>query len=182
MCSVNMGPRYLNQIPVLKKLCPSLQKRFLLSKRVLRIRCLGYDTPWVDTPVNFREFLRKFVTLANEEWVLWERAFVRHPESPWFKRPVSVDMLKQFLTRQVTEAAVANVVAKSVRPGGRGLSIASFAVCEDDIKLETAANMTETFNFMCDGEAANLFFSSSTHLCHDIMFRIENKTVGGTFR
>ena len=120
---------------------------------------MGYDTPWVDTPVNSREFLRKFVTLTNEEWVLWERASVRHPESPWVKRPVSVDMLKQFLTRQVTEAAVANVVVKSARPGDRGLSIGSFAVCEDDIKWETAANMTENFfNFMCDCEAANLFF------------------------
>ena len=109
--------------------------------------------------MNFREFLRKFVTLRNEEWVFWERAFVRRPESPWVNRPVTVDMVKQFLTRQVTEAAVANVVVKTVRPGDRGLSFASFAVCEDDIIWETAPNMTVNFfNIMCDREAANLFF------------------------
>ena len=84
---------------------------------------------------------------------------MKRPESPWVNRAVSVDMLKQFLTRQVTEAAVANVVVKTIRPEDHGLSVASFAVCEDDIIWETEPNMTDHFfNIMCDCEAANLFF------------------------
>ena len=84
---------------------------------------------------------------------------MKRPESPWVNRAVSVDMLKQFLTRQVTQAAVANVVVKTIRPEQHGSSVASFAVCEDDIFWETKPNMTDDFfNIICDCEAAKSFF------------------------
>ena len=114
---------------------------------------------WAYAPANFREFLRKFVTLRMDEWASWERAFVKRPESPWVNRDVSVDMLKQFLTRQVTEAAVANVVVKTSRPEHSGFSAATFSVCEDDIFWETKPNkINDFFKIMCDCEAAKSFF------------------------
>ena len=114
---------------------------------------------WAYAPAIFREFLRKFVTLRMDEWAFWERVFVKRPESPWVNRAVSVDMLKQFLTRQVTEAAMANVVVKTSRPEHSGFSAVTFAVCEDDICWETKPNMiNDFFKIMCDCEAAKSFF------------------------
>merc|ERR1711920_85027 len=106
----------------------------------------------------FREFLRKFVTLHADGWACWEDTFVKQPESPWISRPVSVDMIKQFLTRQVTEAAVADVIVKTTRPASSGLTIAAAAVSEDDVTFNVQPGMAEQLcNLVCDYQAANVF-------------------------
>ena len=65
-----------------------------------------------DIRVYFHSFLRDFVpAMGADEWVKWEEQFMGRGStsgtSPWISRPVSLDMLKQFLMRQVTQAAVA---------------------------------------------------------------------------
>ena len=99
------------------------------------------------------------MTLTKSEWESWERVFVKRPESPWVNRQVSVDMLKQFLTRQVTEAAMANLVVQTSRPEHCGFSASTFSICEDDIFWETKPNkINDFFKIMCDCEAAKSFF------------------------
>merc|ERR1711862_280487 len=56
--------------------------------------------------------------MGSEEWRQWENSFVGDgvaDGSPWITRPISLDMLKQFLMRQVTEAAVAGFGIPPVR-------------------------------------------------------------------
>jgi hypothetical protein len=73
--------------------------------------------PWTpeDIRVYFRAFLREFVPAnSSEEWCQWEDMFVGHGgtssgSNHWTSRPVSLDMLKQFLMNQVTKAAVAGM-------------------------------------------------------------------------
>jgi hypothetical protein len=68
-----------------------------------------------DIRVYFRAFLREFVPAnSSEEWCQWEDMFVGHGgtssgSNHWTSRPVSLDMLKQFLMNQVTKAAVAGM-------------------------------------------------------------------------
>ena len=115
---------------------------------------------WASEPANFQKFLQKFVKLTDDEWDSWERVFVKRPESPWVQRPVSVDMLKQFLTRQVTEAAIANLVVQIRRPEHCSLSASTLSVCEDDIFWKIIPNkISEFFEIMCDYKAATSFLS-----------------------
>ena len=111
-----------------------------------------------DIQAYFREFLRKFVTLQSEEWENWNASFVKQPDSPWSNRKVSVDMIKQFLTRQVTEAAVAGVIVKTTRPSSCGLNIAAAAINEDDVSFDVQPGRTEHLrNLVCDYQAAHSF-------------------------
>jgi len=129
----------------------ALYRRF---NRTITISWLSED----DIRKYFREFLRKFATLHIEEWACWEDRFVKQPDSPWVSRPVSVDMIKQFLTRQVTEAAVANVIVKTTRPAASGLNIAVAAINEDDVTFNVHPGMAEQLcNLVCDYEAATAF-------------------------
>ena len=129
----------------------ALYRRF---NRTITINWLSED----DIRKYFREFLRKFATLHNEEWASWEDRFVKRPDSPWVSRPVSVDMIKQFLTRQVTEAAVADVIVKATRPAAGGLNIAATAINEDDVTFNVQPGMVEQLcTFVCDHEAAKVF-------------------------
>ena len=61
-----------------------------------------------DITQYFRGFLKEYLpSTPDEVWSTWEERFCEHVTRPWKDREVSVDMLKQFLTRQVTDAAVA---------------------------------------------------------------------------
>ena len=71
---------------------------------------------------------------------------------------VSVDMIKQFLTRQVTEAAVADVIVKISRPASNGVSIAAAAINEDDITFNVQPGKAEELcRLVCNHQAANDF-------------------------
>ena len=52
---------------------------------------------------------------------------------------MSVDMLKQFLTRQVTKLVMVEAVSHSNLPQHKGLSVSNFALCEDDVIWDTKA-------------------------------------------
>ena len=109
-------------------------------------------------PADFREFLRKFVKLDKSEWSDWENVFVKCPESPWSTSHVSVDMLKQFFTGQVTQAVMDEVVFQTSLPKHTGSSVASSSLCEDDIIWETKPDkILDFFKLMCNFEAARSF-------------------------
>ena len=83
---------------------------------------------------------------------------MKQPDSPWISRSVSVDMIKQFLTRQVTEAAVADVIVKTTQPSSCGLNIAAAAINEDDVSFDVQPGRTEHLrNLVCDSQAAHAF-------------------------
>ena len=103
---------------------------------------------------GFREFLRKFVKLEKSEWSIWENLFVKRPDSPWSTSQVSVDMLKQFLTRQVTKAAMAKVVLHTYPFKHLGRTVSNFSLCEDDMKWETNPDkIDDFFQLMCNYDA-----------------------------
>ena len=53
----------------------------------------------------FRQFLTRFVpACADAEWAHWEQAFMVD-DGPWSSRDITIDMLKQFLMHQITEAS-----------------------------------------------------------------------------
>ena len=96
--------------------------------------------------------------MDKSEWSVWESVFVKHPESPWSTSHVSVDMLKQFLTRQVTKAAMAKVVLYTSRSKPMGSTVSNFTLCEDDIMWKTnPENIDDFFKLMCNYDAAKLF-------------------------
>ena len=112
-------------------------------------------------PADFREFLRKFVKLDKSEWSDWENVFVKCPESPWSTSHVSVDMLKQFFTGQVTQAVMDEVVLQTSLPKHMGSSVASSSLCEDDIIWETKPDkISDFFELMCNFEAARSFLDN----------------------
>ena len=112
-------------------------------------------------PADFREFLRKFVKLDNSEWSDWENVFIKSPESPWSTSHVSVDMLKQFFTGQVTQAVMDEVVLQTSLPKHTGSSVASSSLCEDDIIWETKPDkILDFFELMCNFEAARSFLDN----------------------
>ena len=96
--------------------------------------------------------------LDKSEWLVWESVFVKRPESPWSTSHVSVDMLKQFLTRQVTKAAMAKVVLHTNPFKHMGRTVSNFSLCEDDIKWETNSDkIDDFFRLMCNYDDAKLF-------------------------
>ena len=130
----------------------ALYRRF---NRIMKISWLEEG----DIRQYFQNFLRNFVTLPDEEWTSWEEEFVKLP-SPWRSGdfPISVDMIKQFLERQVTEAAVAGVIVKTTRPSACGLNIAAAAINEDDVSFNVQPGMTEQLRrIVCDFQAARVF-------------------------
>ena len=73
-----------------------------------RIHCVG-ELGWMtkdDIRSYFRNFLMHFVANASaDEWDQWEDTFLQK-DGPWAgDKPISVDMLKQFLMRQITESS-----------------------------------------------------------------------------
>ena len=83
---------------------------------------------------------------------------MKNPESPWISRPVSVDMMKQFLTRQITEAVAIAVIVKTSPRASSGLNNAGAAVNEDDVSFHMEPGMTDKLcNLVCDMKAARLF-------------------------
>ena len=76
-------------------------------------------------------------------------------DSPWASRPVSVDMLKQFLTRQVTEAAVRGLGIETDRST---LSGAGDVVVVPAFRV--ARGQQEAFrDLACDYESAARFLA-----------------------
>ena len=87
--------------------------------------------------------------LDKSERSAWESVFVKRPESPWITSYVSVVMPKQFLTRQVTKAAMAKVVFQRSLPKHMGSTVSNFALCEDDMIWETNQIRLRTFSSLC---------------------------------
>ena len=103
---------------------------------------------------------------SDETWASWEDMFVNLPSSPWVTRPVSVDMIKQFLTRQVTEAAVKEVIGKTIRPAASGLNVAATVIDEDDVTFYVKPGKKEELcRFVCDHEAAKAFLREYAPVC-----------------
>ena len=129
----------------------ALYRRF---NRTITISWLAED----DIRKYFREFLPTFATLSDETWASWEDVFVSRPTSPWVSRPVSVDMIKQFLTRQVTEAAVKEVIGKTTRSAASGLNVAATVIDEDDVTFYVKPGKNEELcRFVCNHDAAKAF-------------------------
>jgi len=113
-----------------------------------------------DIRLYFRSFLREFVpSLSGDEWGRWEDRFMgmqletegSSSRSPWISRPISLDMLKQFLMQQVSEAAVAGFGIASPKKKTPG---------SDDSCFQVKASAQEEFrDLMCNQEAAEAFLT-----------------------
>ena len=82
--------------------------RRCLPSVLRRIHCVG-ELGWTardDIRSYFRSFLKHFVPNGSaDEWCEWENTFTQK-EGPWAgDKPISLDMLKQFLIRQITESS-----------------------------------------------------------------------------
>ena len=82
-----------------------------LSAVYRRIHC-NAELTWMnerDVRLYFRNFLLKFLDGATPtDWDSWEDEFVR--DSPWINsRPITIDMMKQFLMSRITESSVRGI-------------------------------------------------------------------------
>ena len=89
----------------------SAKWRTKLAAVCRRIHCEAQLT-WMtkqDFHLYFRQFLFKFVPDAcPEDWDRWENEFLQG--EPWGgQKPLSIDMMKQFLMAQITEASVQGI-------------------------------------------------------------------------
>ena len=103
-----------------------------------------------DVCCYFRLFLSRFVPgCAHAEWVDWARIFTGEG-TPWgCARPISVDMLKQFLMHTITEASCAGLGDFSGTGSG---GVAEFQV--------HATRRTDFFALVCNSARAEAFLQS----------------------
>ena len=103
-----------------------------------------------DVCCYFRLFLSRFVPgCAHAEWVDWARIFTGEG-TPWgCARPISVDMLKQFLMHTITEASCAGL--------GDFSGTGSGGVMEFQVH---ATRRTDFFALVCDISKAEEFLQS----------------------
>jgi hypothetical protein len=89
-----------------------------------RIHCVA-ELSWMtnkDIQHYFIQFLRRFVLECNPlEWASWADKFL-DLEGPWARRPISVDMLRQFLMRQITESRCKKLGDFTLTPGSQASS------------------------------------------------------------
>lgn len=120
-----------------------------------RIHCVA-ELSWMaeeDVRCYFRQFLLKFVPgQGPDAWAEWEQAFMREG-SPWKgQRPITVDMLKQYLMRQITESSVLGYGDFSRPPGASSMEPEEFQV-----RSECCGDF---FTLVCDPERAAGFLDS----------------------
>ena len=64
-------------------------------------------------------------------------------------------MIKHFLTRPATDAAVKSVIGKTARPAASGLNVAATVIDEDDATFYVKPGKNEELcRFVCDHDAA----------------------------
>ena len=97
----------------------------------------------------FRQFLTRFVpACAEAEWARWEQVFMVD-DGPWSSRDISIDMLKQFLMHQITEASCSTL--------GDVVPAACAGTNEFNVRVE---RKVEFFQLVCSGSAAEAFLNS----------------------
>lgn len=114
-----------------------------------RIHSTG-ELTWMsqaDIGKYFRKFLERFVPkMTNEKWEEKESQFLGCPcWSPG--QDISIDMLKQFLMRQITESKCQNL--GDFLDNGSGSDARSFRVSQ--------VHLDQFFNLVCDGDSAKAF-------------------------
>ena len=111
-----------------------------------RIVCKA-ELTWLTTSdkrLYFRNFLRRFLPEASSaDWEIWEDQFLQS-SSPWLSRNISIDMLKQFLMSQITEASVHGI--------GTSGSAKDFRV--------PAESRNAFFRLICDSQCATMFLDA----------------------
>jgi len=121
-------------------------------RRIHRIAQLGYMSDQ-DVRCFFRQFLVRFVPSCSQaEWTRWEGMFMAC-SGPWAgARSITVDMLKQFLMQQITEASCLEIGAfkASVLPG---------QVDSTDFQISTDKH-DEFFNLICCRVRTQDFFAN----------------------
>ena len=114
-------------------------------RRIHRSVCLTWMEQ-IDIRPLFKNFLHSFVPDVSEtDWVLYQNKILAN--SPWAgSRPISVDMLKQYLMSRITEASV------------RG--IGEFKEGIVDAFRVSADRQTEFFAIVCDVHSAKSFLDA----------------------
>ena len=73
-----------------------------------RIHYFGKLTWMTEEDIHafLRGFLEKFIPdMGENQWTTWARQFME-ADSPWKNNDISIDMLKQYLMRQITQASM----------------------------------------------------------------------------
>lgn len=114
-----------------------------------RIHCTAALTWMIEPDVRmyFRQFLLRFVPGSLEhEWDQWEEDFLQGG-SPWRGlRPISIDMLKQFLMHQITDASC--------------MGIGQFTVGSAPTFQVHPERRADFFKLICDGQSAESFLNA----------------------
>ena len=107
---------------------------------------LGYMNK-EDVSEFFKKFLARFVpSCSPPEWDHWENVFLDE-RGPWAGSiSISVDMLKQFFMRQITEASCLGI--------GEFVALEQAGVKEYQVRSHHQA---EFLNMICDFNAAQTF-------------------------
>ena len=105
-----------------------------------------------DVRSYFTIFLMQFLPGASmQDWVEWEQQFMQ--DSPWSQsRPISIDMLKQFLMSRITEASVKD--------------IGSFASGTANTFQVSVEQRSDFFKLVCDTQSAMQFLESYAPVEH----------------
>jgi DNA polymerase III delta prime subunit len=87
---------------VLKDIESTLPGVYRRIRNSVRLDCMTQS----DIATYFHNFLRRFMPAAtDEDWVRWKQVFTQE-EGPWSgTRNISIDMLKQYLMHELTEAS-----------------------------------------------------------------------------
>lgn len=130
------------------------QARQMFPAVFRRIHCVA-ELSWMtvdDIRCYFHQFLMRFVSgCSTEEWDTWEAAFLQKT-GPWASRPISVDMLKQFFMRQITESSCLGL-GDFTSPAG-----ASSDNMPTEFKVHDERR-PDFFRLICDHGQAELFLN-----------------------
>ena len=137
-----------------------------------RIHCIA-ELSWMsreDIGCYFRQFLARFVPgCTAEEWSHWETLFLEG--SCWSgSRPISIDMLRQFLMHQITESSCqghGDFVEAEV-----GLDAAVFQVSPEQRAL--------FFALVCDAQAAQSFLDCYAPVHLQTHFKADEPSMADT--
>ena len=95
--------------------------------------------------------------MPGGEWRRWEDRFLSR-DSPWTTKPISVDMLKQYLMQQITESSCLNFGDFTVTVG------ASQMVDQQDFRV-TRESQSAFFDLVCDHTMATQFLATYAPVC-----------------
>ena len=120
-----------------------------------RIHCTA-ELTWMtqrDVRSYFKNFLLHFLPGASlQDWIEWEKQFMQ--DSPWAEsRPISIDMLKQFLMSRITDASVKD--------------IGNFASSTANTFQVSVEQRSSFFRLICDTQRATQFLDAYAPVEHD---------------